>query len=153
MNDMRTAYRLAAAAVRQRLAEQHPGDLAVLDGIASLMSKSLVLAVRQDGEPSRLLLLETVREYGLECLEASGEAESVRAAHARYYLHLAEEAEQHLSGQEQARWLAHLEHDHCNLQAALAWFLDQYQPEKGTSRGTRYGFPVAEDRVCPCVGM
>lgn len=104
----------------------------VLDGIASLISKSLVLAVRQEGEPSRLLLLETVREYGWECLEASGEAERVRAAHAMYYLRLAEEAERHLSGREQAAWLARLERERGNLRAALQWFLDQ--AEKGANR-------------------
>jgi predicted ATPase/transcriptional regulator with XRE-family HTH domain len=104
----------------------------VLDGLSSLISKSLLRTVQQEGEPSRLFLLETIREYGLECLEASGEMEQVRAAHASYYLQLAEEAAQHLSGREQARWLARLEHELGNLQSALQWFLDQ--AEKGTSR-------------------
>jgi predicted ATPase len=88
--------------------------------------------MQQEGEPSRLFLLETIREYGLECLEASGEMERVRAAHAGYYLRLAEEAEQHLSGQEQAWWLARLEREHSNLHAALEWFLDQV--DQGESR-------------------
>ena len=102
-----------------------------LDGITSLISKSLVLTIQQEGEPSRLFLLETIREYGRECLETSGEMERVRSAHAEYYLSLAEEAEQHLSGPQQARWLACLERDHSNLQAALQWFLDQ--AEQGAS--------------------
>jgi predicted ATPase len=104
----------------------------VLDGLSSLISKSLLRTVQQEGEPSRLFMLETIREYGLECLEASGEMERVRAAHASYYLRLAEESEQHLSGREQACWLARLEREHGNLRAALQWFLDQ--AEKGTSR-------------------
>src|SRR6266567_4707456 len=104
----------------------------VLDGLASLISKSLTLTVQQEGEPSRLFLLETIREYGLECLKASGEMERVRAAHAEYYLRLAEEAEQHLSGREQACWLARLEREHSNLRAGLQWFLDQ--AEQGASR-------------------
>src|SRR5947209_1906717 len=104
----------------------------VLDGLASLISKSLMLTVQQEGEPSRLFTLETIREYGLECLEASVEMERTRAAHARYYLRLAEEAEQHLSGREQAWSLARLEREHSNLRAALQWFLDQ--PEEGASR-------------------
>ncbi|HET7641797.1 MAG TPA: tetratricopeptide repeat protein, partial [Ktedonobacteraceae bacterium] len=102
-----------------------------LDGITSLISKSLVLTIQQEGEPSRLFLLETIREYGRECLEMSGEMERVRSAHAEYYLWLAEEAEQHLSGPQQARWLAYLERDHSNLRAALRWFLDQ--AEQGAS--------------------
>lgn len=101
----------------------------VLDGLASLISKSLLLTVQQEGEPSRLFLLETVREYGLECLEARGEIERVRDAHAMYYLGLAEGAEQHLSGREQACWLARLEREHNNVntlqgnpaQAARLW--------------------------------
>ena len=104
----------------------------VLDGLASLISKSLLLTVQREGEPSRLFLLETVREYGLECLEAGGEKERVHAAHAGYYLRLAEEAERHLSGREQVGWLARLEHEHSNLRAALEWFLDQ--AEKGAGR-------------------
>ncbi len=104
----------------------------ILDGLASLISKSLLLTIQQEGEPSRLFLLETIREYGWECLEASGEMERVRSAHARYYLRLAEEAEQHLSGREQAKWLARLEREHSNLRAALQWLLDQ--AEQGTSR-------------------
>ena len=102
-----------------------------LDGITSLISKSLVLTIQQEGEPSRLFLLETIREYGRECLETSGEMERVRSAHAEYYLWLAEEAEQHLSSPQQARWLACLERDHSNLRAALQWFLDQV--EQGAS--------------------
>ncbi len=105
----------------------------VLDGLTSLISKSLLLTVQQEGEPSRLFMLETIREYGLECLEASGEIEQVRSAHASYYLRLAEEAEQHLSGREQAHWLARLEREQSNLQAALQWFLGQ--EEQGTSHG------------------
>ncbi len=106
-------------------------ERSILDGLTSLISKSLLRTVQQEGEPSRLFMLETMREYGLECLEASGEMEQVRSAHASYYLRLAEEAAQHLSGQEQARWLARLEQEHGNLRTALQWFLDQ---EEGASR-------------------
>ena len=107
------------------------GEQSILDGLSSLISKSLLLTVQQEGEPSRLFLLETIREYALECLVAGGETEGVRTAHAMYYLRLAEEAEQHLSGREQARWLARLEREHNNLRAALDWFLNQ--AERGDS--------------------
>ena len=77
----------------------------VLDGVASHNDKSLLQQTEQEGEEARLMMLETIREYGLEVLAASGEMEASLQAHARYYLALAEEAEPQLSGAEQARWL------------------------------------------------
>ncbi len=112
-------------------------DHYILDGLSSLISKSLLLTIQQEGEPSRLFLLEIIREYGLECLEASGEIERARNAHAMYYLRLAEEAEQHLSGREQASWLARLEHEYNNLQVALQWFLDEAGQEANRELGLR----------------
>ena len=100
------------------------GDLGldVLDGVASLVAKSLL---RQDEGPDgelRIGMLETIREYALDCLEASGEAAPTRRAQAEYYLALAEEAERRIrSSAEQRDWLARLETEHDNVRAALAW--------------------------------
>ena len=132
----------AEAIAVSRLAPQEKRR--VLDGVASLMSKSLVLMVRQEGEPSRLFLLETVREYGLECLVASEEAERMGAAHAEYYLWLAEDAEQHLSGREQVRWLARLEREHSNLRAALQWFQDHSEKEARREMGLRLAIALGQ---------
>jgi predicted ATPase/DNA-binding CsgD family transcriptional regulator len=98
---------------------------AVLDGVASLMDKSLLRQVEQEGEEPRLLMLATIREYGLEALASSGEMESTRQAHAHYYLTLAEQAELELGGPQQAAWLERLEREHDNLRSALQWTLEQ----------------------------
>ena len=69
----------------------------------------------------RFGMLETVREYALERLAASGEEDAARAAHAAYFLALAERAEPHLLLAGQEAWLDRLEAEHDNLRAALAW--------------------------------
>jgi non-specific serine/threonine protein kinase len=93
--------------------------LSVLDGVASLLDKSLLLRAEQVGEEPRLIMLETIREYGLECLQESGEAGVCEQAHAVYYLALLEEAEPHLQGPEQLDWFARLEQESANIFAAL----------------------------------
>jgi predicted ATPase/DNA-binding CsgD family transcriptional regulator len=95
------------------------GALTILDGVSMLLENHLLRQVEQhDGEP-RLLMLETLREFGLECLETSGEGAAARQAHAQYYLALAEEAAPHLMGPEQVRWMDRLEQEHDNLRAVL----------------------------------
>ncbi|MGI8549837.1 MAG: ATP-binding protein [Dehalococcoidia bacterium] len=95
--------------------------LDILDGVASLIDKSLLRQVDGvEGEP-RLLMLETIHEYGLERLEESEELEAVQERHAEHCLSLAEEAATKLTGKEQVIWLQRLEAEHDNLRAALAW--------------------------------
>jgi tetratricopeptide (TPR) repeat protein len=66
-------------------------------------------------------MLETVREYGLEQLAASGETETYRMRHAEYMVRLSEEAEPHLWSLTRRAWLTRLAHDLENIRAALAW--------------------------------
>ncbi len=96
----------------------------VLDGVASLIDKSLLQQTEQEGEEPRLMMLETIREYGLEALATSGEAEATRQRHADYYLALAEEAEQHLAGPQQTVWLERLEREHDNLRVVMQGLLE-----------------------------
>jgi predicted ATPase len=100
-------------------------DADVLEGMASLLDKSLLQRTERDGEESRFAMLETLREYGLERLAPGGEAQATRQAHARYYLALAERAEPQLSSPQQLSWFERLEREHDNLRAALSWFLEQ----------------------------
>jgi non-specific serine/threonine protein kinase len=65
--------------------------------------------------------LDTVRQYALDRLIASGEGERIRRRHAQYFVDLAEAGERHLRGPDQAAWLARLEDDHDNLRAAMEW--------------------------------
>jgi non-specific serine/threonine protein kinase len=102
------------------------GDLQVelLDGVASLADKSLVVQKEQPDGESRFRMLEVVREYGLECLKVGEEMDTVVRLHAEFYLVLAEEAEPALIGSQQAVWLERLEKEHDNLRAALQWAID-----------------------------
>jgi predicted ATPase/DNA-binding CsgD family transcriptional regulator len=95
----------------------------VLNGLASLVDKSLVQQrATAAGEP-RFVMLETLHEFAWERLIESGEAEAVRRRHADYFVALAERAEPelHLSGQQ--RWSLLLEIERDNLQSALEWSL------------------------------
>lgn len=106
----------------------------MLDEVASLIDKSLLLQLEQEGEEPRLAMLETIREYGLEMLRATGELQTCRAAHAHYFLVLAEGAQPELHGPGQAAWLERLEHELDNLRAALEWSLEKVVDEQATER-------------------
>jgi predicted ATPase/class 3 adenylate cyclase len=114
----------AAEDIGSPAGEEDSVPLSILDGLESLVAKSLVRRREgDDGEP-RFRMLETIAEYGLEQLAAGGEATEVRQAHAAYYVRLAEDAERRLTGSEQRIWLERLEREHDNLRAALAWARD-----------------------------
>lgn len=70
------------------------------------------------------MMLETIREYGLQALAESGEMEITQQAHAAYYLRLAEEVEPQLDGSEQVALLKRLGQEHDNLRAAMQWSLE-----------------------------
>ena len=108
----------------------------VFEGVASLLDKSLLQQTEQEGEEPRLMMLETLREFGLEALEASGEMETTQHAHARYYLALVEEAEPELAGPRQAMWL---EREHGNLWAAMQWWVGQEGIEQRREMALRFG--------------
>ena len=112
----------------------------VLEGIASLLDKSLLQQASADDEEPRCVMLETVRDYGLECLAACGEMEAVRQAHAYYYLLLAEQAEQELaSGVQQDMYLARLKWEHDNLRAAMRYMLEQAEAGRSSEMALRLG--------------
>jgi DNA-binding CsgD family transcriptional regulator/tetratricopeptide (TPR) repeat protein len=96
----------------------------VLGLLSRLVDKSLVV-VREVGGETRYRLLETVRQYGGEKLDGSGEETEAGRRHADFFGGFAEEAERELGGPDQARWLTRLEAEHDNLRAALSWSLGE----------------------------
>jgi len=102
----------------------------VLDLLSTLVDKSLVLAEASPGvetvhAPSlRYRMLEPVRQFGREKLEASQEAPEVRRRHAEHYLALAERAEPELLGADQGLWLRRLRTEFANLREAHSWSLE-----------------------------
>ncbi|MFD0906025.1 ATP-binding protein, partial [Actinomadura sediminis] len=94
----------------------------VLDVIAALIDKSLVLA--DGGADVRYRLLETVRVYAGERLEEAGEARRVRAAYTACFLDLAERADPELRRADQLDWIERLLAERDNLSAALRHAVD-----------------------------
>jgi len=93
----------------------------VLDGTASLAEQSLVRVIEDDHADSRFLMLETIREFAVERLEASPESIAVRDRHASAYLDLAREMAPRLYTDERRVWLDRFEDDHDNFRAAIGW--------------------------------
>src|SRR5260370_7424820 len=81
------------------------------------------------------MMLETIREYGLEALAFSDERECTRRAHAHYYLRLVEEVAPKLGEPGQAAWLERLEREHDNLRAAMQWSLERGEDGQDTEDG------------------
>jgi predicted ATPase/class 3 adenylate cyclase/Tfp pilus assembly protein PilF len=92
----------------------------VLDVLARLVARSLVIAEEQDGE-ARYRLLETIRQYAQDKLAEADELAEARARHLEWFRDLALEAEPELTGPEQAEWLARLDTEVDNLRAAMEW--------------------------------
>jgi predicted ATPase/DNA-binding CsgD family transcriptional regulator len=93
----------------------------VLVGIDALVGKSLLVPLPAHVGDPRFAMLETVREYGLERLVASGEAPDLRRAHAAWCLDLARRDAPVAPGREDGPWLDRLEADLPNFRAALDW--------------------------------
>ncbi|MBA2557983.1 MAG: tetratricopeptide repeat protein [Chloroflexi bacterium] len=102
-----------------------PGDpdVNVVDGITSLVGKSLVRPVRSVADP-RFSMLETIREFALERLVASGEEGGIRNAHITWCLGFAQQAESGSNGPEPDAF-ARVEAEMDNMLVALAWAMER----------------------------
>jgi predicted ATPase len=110
-------------------------ELDVLDGMASLVDKSLLQQVEGSGGESRFVMLETIREYGIEKLEAGGDKALTKRAHAAYFLVLAEEWALENPGQGQTQGLNRFEIEHDNFRAAIEWLTESGDAEWGQRLG------------------
>jgi predicted ATPase len=110
-------------------------DLDLLDGMASMVDKSLLQQIQHATGESRFAMLETIREYALEKLEASGEKAITKRAHAAYCLVLAEEDVAEENDTARADWLHRLAAEHDNFRAAIEWLLEAQDAEWGLRLG------------------
>ena len=119
------------------------GDLGidVLDGVQSLVNKSLLNKERGLSAESRFVMLETIHEYAREKSRESEESQPLWREHALYFMKVAEEAEPHLAGAKQLEWLNRLEDEHNNLLYALKW--TRGEAAKGNFEAAELGLRIA----------
>jgi predicted ATPase/class 3 adenylate cyclase len=101
--------------------------LDILDALTSLVDQSLVLRTEPVAGHVRFSMLETIREFARERLEAGGDLDAVRRRHADHFLDLAVAAGPHLTGPDQGEWLDRCDLEHANLRAALRWAVETGQ--------------------------
>jgi predicted ATPase len=111
------------------------GDLGVdlLDGMSSLVDKSLAQQVEEIDKETRFIMLSTIREYALERLVESNDESATRRAHAAYYLVLAEEGAEDIAAQRE--WLDRFEVEHDNFRLALDYLIKTGDADWGLRLG------------------
>jgi predicted ATPase/DNA-binding CsgD family transcriptional regulator len=101
----------------------------VLEGISSLVDKSLLQPIPGSGHEPRFRMLEMIRAYGLECLKESGEYPAVQRGFTEHFLQLAEQADPKLRTAGQMDWLKRVIVEYDNLRGALRWAIDAEETE------------------------
>jgi predicted ATPase/class 3 adenylate cyclase len=121
-----------------------PLSLEVLDGLGALVDQSLVqrgtvgqAGAEEGGSEARFRLLYVIREYALEQLEASGEADALRQAHAAYYAAIAEPMSTATTYGESLAHTERLEGEQDNLRSALAWLRTRAEAVRQTGAAGR----------------
>jgi predicted ATPase len=112
------------------------GDLkGTRERLRSLMDHSLVRRDDRPGAQSRYVMLDTIRDYAVGQRRNVDDDAELRRRHAAYYLRLAEEAAEYLTGADQIEWLDQLDMEHDNLRAALSWAIEDEDAELGLRLG------------------
>jgi non-specific serine/threonine protein kinase len=115
-------FRLEAAEALCGVNVTEGADGSVLDGLSSLVDKSLVIS-QAVGQPGRYRLLGPLRQYAYERLSEANEADNALRGHARYFLALGEEVARELLGPRQIAWMARVEEELDNFRASFGWAL------------------------------
>ncbi|HET7095322.1 MAG TPA: hypothetical protein VFI22_17665, partial [Thermomicrobiales bacterium] len=125
----------------------------VLDALTGLVDQTLVRQIVRPDDDPRFVVLEMVREFAAEQLAASGEEEATRAAHAAFFLDLAEQAAAATYGPQESLWLDRLHAERANLLEAQHWLERTSDAERALRlaaacfRFWRVRGPVAEGRA------
>ena len=93
--------------------------MSVEDTLGALVDQHLLIHLENAAGEPRLGMLETIREFALECLASSGETERIRRAHAEYFARLAQTAEPVLTSGKRQPWLLRLDAEQANIRVAL----------------------------------
>jgi predicted ATPase/DNA-binding CsgD family transcriptional regulator len=111
----------------------------MLDSLTYLLDKSLIQREELEGDDPRFLMLETIREFGLEALEASGEQKQVASAQTRYYLRWASMGKAALFGREQQTWIRRFVQEQGNVRTVMDFVIAQHDQEAALSLGALLG--------------
>jgi predicted ATPase/class 3 adenylate cyclase len=103
----------------------------ILEGLSALVDNSLAHTIDTTADDVRFGMLQTIREFGVERLEAEDDRPLIRRRHAQWFLQLAEAAEPNFRGPELDRWLQALQIEHDNLRAALRWAIESDEADIG----------------------
>jgi predicted ATPase len=115
--------------------------ISVVDGVRSLVDKSLVVQAGAMGGEARFDMLETLRQYAREQLAITGDERLTRRAHAAYCIVLAEEGNPHLTATEREAWLSRCDVEDDNFRAALDWLVEDGDAELALRLGLAlFGF-------------
>ncbi|MGH9516119.1 MAG: tetratricopeptide repeat protein [Terriglobales bacterium] len=106
-------------------------EMDLFEGLSSLVDKNLIQNSDEPLAEPRFAMLETIREYALERLTASGEESATRRAHAAYCLVLAEEGNPELKPTDRAAWLTRCDIEIDNFRSALDWLFQNQELDWG----------------------
>jgi len=117
-----------------------PLGVDLLEGLSSLVDKSLVQVQGSEGGDVRYVLLESMREFARERLTEVGELEDAERRRAFSYVDRADQAEPELTGPKQGVWFNRIEWGHDDVRAALRWLLDHDEGERALRLATALGY-------------